>query len=135
DADFIFVVSSVNFMVPHVGGGAVRAENKDDAWTVFFDGPEGQKVGEFYSTCLCPESTFGPNPFTAFNVEIQTFDLREGMLFGIAGGGDSGETGKPHAVLGGTGRYSGARGSYAASPVRCESEKRGQIELRLTLQI
>lgn len=37
DADFLFVVSSVNFMVPHVGGGAVRAENKDDAWTVFFD--------------------------------------------------------------------------------------------------
>jgi len=37
DADFFFVVSSVNFMVPHVGGGAVRAENKDDAWTVFLD--------------------------------------------------------------------------------------------------
>jgi phosphodiesterase/alkaline phosphatase D-like protein len=37
DADFIFVVSSVNFMVPHVGGGMVRAVNKDDAWTVFFD--------------------------------------------------------------------------------------------------
>jgi phosphodiesterase/alkaline phosphatase D-like protein len=37
DADFLFVVSSVNFMVPHVGGGAVRAENKDDAWTVFLD--------------------------------------------------------------------------------------------------
>jgi hypothetical protein len=36
DADFIFVVSSVNFMVPHVGGGAVRGSNKDDAWTVFF---------------------------------------------------------------------------------------------------
>ena len=37
DADFIFVVSSVNFMVPHVGGGQVRTTNKDDAWTVFFD--------------------------------------------------------------------------------------------------
>jgi phosphodiesterase/alkaline phosphatase D-like protein len=37
DADFIFVVSSVNFMVPHVGGGAVRTTNKDDAWTVFYD--------------------------------------------------------------------------------------------------
>jgi phosphodiesterase/alkaline phosphatase D-like protein len=36
DADFLFVVSSVNFMVPHVGGGAVRGSNKDDAWTVFF---------------------------------------------------------------------------------------------------
>lgn len=37
DADFLFVVSSVNFMVPHVGGGAIRTENKDDAWTVFLD--------------------------------------------------------------------------------------------------
>lgn len=37
DADFVFVVSSVNFMVPHVGGGVVRGTNKDDAWTVFFD--------------------------------------------------------------------------------------------------
>ena len=37
DADFLFVVSSVNFMVPHIGGGKVRTTNKDDAWTVFFD--------------------------------------------------------------------------------------------------
>jgi hypothetical protein len=37
DADFIFVVSSVNFMVPHVGGGAIRSTNKDDAWTVFLE--------------------------------------------------------------------------------------------------
>ena len=37
DADFLFVVSSVNFMVPHVGGGKVRGSNKDDAWTVFLD--------------------------------------------------------------------------------------------------
>jgi alkaline phosphatase D len=37
DADFLFVVSSVNLMIPHVGGGAVRAKNKDDAWTAFLD--------------------------------------------------------------------------------------------------
>ena len=37
DADFLFVVSSVNFMVPHVGGSAIRTTNKDDAWTVFLD--------------------------------------------------------------------------------------------------
>jgi len=24
-------------MVPHVGGGAIRSDNKDDAWTVFLD--------------------------------------------------------------------------------------------------
>jgi len=36
DADFFFVVSSVNFMIPHVGGGGVSFHsNKDEAWTVF----------------------------------------------------------------------------------------------------
>ncbi len=37
DADFVFIVSSVNFMIPHVGGGKIRGENKDEAWTVFLD--------------------------------------------------------------------------------------------------
>ena len=39
-ADFFFVVSSVNFMVPHVGSNAVgkgMVANKDDAWTVFLN--------------------------------------------------------------------------------------------------
>ncbi len=37
DADFLFVVSSVNLMVPHVGAGGmnVAAGDKDDAWTAF----------------------------------------------------------------------------------------------------
>ncbi len=50
DADFIFVVSSVNFMVPHVGsgGGADKqaAVKKDDAWTVFLD--EREELIEFW---------------------------------------------------------------------------------------
>ncbi|MAG94920.1 MAG: alkaline phosphatase [Planctomycetaceae bacterium] len=40
DAEFQFVISSVNFMVPHVGGGGVALVDrptKDDAWTVFLD--------------------------------------------------------------------------------------------------
>jgi hypothetical protein len=40
-SDFIFIVSSVNFMVPHVGsgGGADKQATikKDDAWTVFLE--------------------------------------------------------------------------------------------------
>ncbi len=38
EADFLFVVSSVNFTIPHVGGTGTAAgmpANKDDAWTVF----------------------------------------------------------------------------------------------------
>ena len=37
EADFIFVVSSVNFMIPHVGGEAIRDGGKDEAWTVFLE--------------------------------------------------------------------------------------------------
>jgi len=34
DADFFFVVSSVNFTIPHVGPGP---PDKDEAWTVYMD--------------------------------------------------------------------------------------------------
>lgn len=41
NADFLFVVSSVNFMVPHVGSGGGDDKQatikKDDAWTVFLE--------------------------------------------------------------------------------------------------
>lgn len=39
DADFFFVISSVPFMIPHTGAGGVEsdAENKEEAWTGFFD--------------------------------------------------------------------------------------------------
>ncbi len=39
ESDFIFLISSVNFMIPHVGSGGgpdIQADvKKDDAWTVF----------------------------------------------------------------------------------------------------
>ena len=37
-ADFHFVISSVPFMIPHIGaGGYEMANNKDESWTVFID--------------------------------------------------------------------------------------------------
>ncbi|MEE2737742.1 MAG: metallophosphoesterase family protein [Planctomycetota bacterium] len=66
NADFLFVVSSVNFMVPHVGGGKVRTDNKDDAWTVFlheremlidfwdhFDKPVLLLTGDLHNSFVC----------------------------------------------------------------------------------
>lgn len=39
DADFFFVISSVPFMIPHIGAGGFEADNanKEEAWTGFFD--------------------------------------------------------------------------------------------------
>jgi len=68
DADFIFVVSSVNFMVPHVGGGAVRAENKDDAWTVFFD--EREKLIDFWDALDKPVFVLTGDLHNSFVIKI-----------------------------------------------------------------
>ena len=56
DADFYFVVSSVNFIVPHVGGGGAvsfAAPTKDDAWTVFFDERESLLISGMDSVKKC----------------------------------------------------------------------------------
>ena len=47
-ADFFFVLSSVNFMIPHVGAGgmAKAAPDKDDAWTAFLE--EREKLIKFW---------------------------------------------------------------------------------------
>jgi len=68
DADFIFVVSSVNFMIPHVGGGAVRAENKDDAWTVFFD--EREKLVDLFDSLRQPVFVLTGDLHNSFVIRI-----------------------------------------------------------------
>ncbi|MDA1015549.1 MAG: metallophosphoesterase family protein [Planctomycetota bacterium] len=68
DADFIFVVSSVNFMVPHVGGGKVRGTNKDDAWTVFFD--EREKLINFWDSLKQPVFVLTGDLHNSFVIKI-----------------------------------------------------------------
>jgi alkaline phosphatase D len=68
DADFFFVVSSVNFMVPHVGGGAVRGENKDDAWTVFLD--EREQLIRFWDGLGRPVFVLTGDLHNSFAVKI-----------------------------------------------------------------
>jgi len=68
DADFIFVVSSVNFMVPHVGGGKVRATNKDDAWTVFLD--ERERLIAFWDRLDKPVFVLTGDLHNSFAIQI-----------------------------------------------------------------
>ncbi len=67
-ADFIFVVSSVNLMIPHVGGGAVRTDNKDDAWTVFFD--EREKLIDFWDSIDRPVLVLTGDLHNSFVIQI-----------------------------------------------------------------
>ncbi len=69
-ADFFFVVSSVNFMIPHVGGGGVQfdTQNKDDAWTVFLD--ERETLIDFWDKLGKPVFVLTGDLHNSFAIKI-----------------------------------------------------------------
>ena len=93
--------------------------------------PKGAKVGDYYSTCFSLGSPFGPNPQASSNLEIQTLKIKDGTLFGIAAPEGSIE-GSVHAIVGGTGRYAGARGQFSSLPANGGAD-RGTVEIVVTL--
>ncbi len=70
DADFFFIASSVNFMIPHVGGGGVKFDvnNKDDAWTVFLD--EREKLIEFWDSLGKPVLVMTGDLHNSFVIKV-----------------------------------------------------------------
>ncbi len=69
DADFFFVVSSVNFMVPHVGGGGHEfAEGKDEAWTALLD--EREKMIEAWDKLGKPVFILTADLHNSFAIKI-----------------------------------------------------------------
>jgi hypothetical protein len=76
----------------------------------------GRTVGHFHANCFNADSPFGTaNPFAASNVEMHTIRLADGMLFGMGASNSKTENEKAHAIIGGTGKYAGARGTYIIS--------------------
>ena len=116
--------------------GAVRGGHTADARTLasgeLFAAPDGEAIGAFHTNCFCAATPFGPHTRTASNLEFQVLELGDGTLFSICGGATPSGT-KAHAVVGGTGRYAGARGSYVERPATDASTRRDVVELVITL--
>lgn len=96
----------------------------------FLDAEGGRKVGEFYASCFCVDSPFGAGPFSAANVEMHTLNLEGGTIIGM-GSASAGEN--RYAIVGGTGRFLGARGSYVARQRPWELGGDGTAEFVITL--
>lgn len=96
------------------------------------DRPDGAPVGEFFATGFQLETAFGPLPAASSNVELHTFRLGEDTLFGMGAPSPRGRE-RTHAVLGGTGRFAGARGSYVERDVEGGAPGRGRVEFVVTL--
>jgi alkaline phosphatase D len=71
-ADFIFVVSSVNFMVPHVGSGGGDDKQatikKDDAWTVFLE--EREELIQFWDNLEQPVFVLTGDLHNSYSIKI-----------------------------------------------------------------
>jgi hypothetical protein len=70
-----------------------------------------ETIGSFHTNGFCLETRLGSPLPSESNIAFQTFVLAEGSLFGLGGGPSPGGE-RTCAVLGGTGRYAGAQGTY-----------------------
>ena len=90
--------------------------------------PGGSPVGEFQAA-----SFFGESPLSASgsgSIELHTFKLGEDTIFGMGSASDAAGV---FAVVGGSGRFAGARGSYVAEQSHFEAGGDGTARFDFTL--
>jgi hypothetical protein len=112
--------------------GAARAVQADHARQLasgdLLDAPHGKRIGAVYTNCFCPGAPFGAQPSSS-DLEFQVIQVDDGTLFGMCGGEAKGV--KVRAIVGGTGRFAGARGAYIERPAA--GANHDVVELVLTL--
>jgi hypothetical protein len=108
-------------------GELPRKGDRHTAYGELLDAPEGAAVGHFSAARMALDSPFA----AASSLEIHTFDLGDGTLHGL-GSAVRGADGN-FVILGGTGRYAGATGTYLARQEPRELGGDGTAEFHLTL--
>jgi hypothetical protein len=90
-------------------------------------------TGEFHATSIFMDTPLGHGSFTGAVLEIHNFTMEDGTLVGI-GKAAAGAKGV-FTVVGGSGRYQGATGSYAAqqSPLETGGDGTALFEFSLLL--
>jgi hypothetical protein len=107
--------------------------SKGDSYSVYGElltSPEGDKCGEFYAACLAIDSPFQVTGEGVGSLEIHTLVLAGGSIVAMGAGGG---VERSFAIVGGTGKYTGARGSYTATQDTYGLGGRGTAALRLKL--
>jgi len=92
------------------------------------DDKQGLLVGEFFAAGFTIGG--GSHPAHGERLELHTFKLRDGT---IIGSGTAGQLEGVFAILGGTGRFAGARGTYVARQHHQDFGGDGSAEFVLNL--
>jgi hypothetical protein len=110
-----------------------KIPSKGDSYSVYGElltSPDGDKCGEFYAACLAIDSPFQLTGEGIGSLEIHTLVLAEGSIVAMGAGGGMERS---FAIVGGTGKYTGARGSYTASQDTYGLGGRGSAAFKLKL--
>ena len=91
-----------------------------------------KKAGDYYASCFCPAASFGATSSSGAGVELHTLRLGEDTLFGMGSAPALSGGTQLHAIVGGTGQFAGARGSFLVTqkPV---SQVGSDVEIVLTI--
>jgi hypothetical protein len=101
---------------------------RHNAYGELLDRPGGKVIGHFSAAHLTHESPFAA---AVSSLEIHTFALEDGTLHGL---GTAARGSEGHfVILGGTGRYSSAQGSYRARQGVRDLGGNGSAEFHFTL--
>jgi hypothetical protein len=97
------------------------------------DRPGGEKVGEFFASAYGIESPGRAGPDGVATLETHTFNLVGGSIIGTGTARAGLDAEDVFAIVGGTGRFVGARGSYVARQQPQEFGGDGTAEFTFTV--
>lgn len=91
------------------------------------------QVGTFFGSVVHLDAAAGHGPYATAQLETHAFQLPGGTLIGMGTTTGSGEN--VFAIVGGTGRFLGATGTYVSSQSPLETGGDGRAEFTLTLNL
>jgi len=123
-----------NFHLRAAGHSPGQVPAKDERHSTYgelLSRPNGKKaVGHFTAAHLTQDSPFAAG---LSSLEIHTFVLKDGTIHGLGSVTRQAGAEGHFVILGGTGRYAGARGSYVARQSARDLGGNGSAEFHLTL--
>jgi hypothetical protein len=115
----------------HNAGQVPAKGERHSAYGELLSRPNGKKViGHFTAAHLTQDSPFAAG---VSSLEIHTFALKDGTIHGLGSVVRKAGAEGHFVILGGTGRYAGAQGSYVARQNARDLGGNGTAEFHLTL--
>jgi hypothetical protein len=113
-----------------------RPGERSSVFGQLYNETDGEKVGEFYASSFHFGAPFGASDVAAGAMETHQFNLGDGTVIGIGTLSDLYGSPSVHAIIGGTGRYEGASGSYTARqrPLELGGDGTADFELNIILR-